>query len=131
MKKQGILNAQLISHIAALGHKDTFMIGDAGMPIPRGVPVVDLALIGGVPTFQQTLDAVLNETVVESYMLAEEIKEKNPETFHYIRECLPEQTFEMLSHALLKSCSDGCKFAVRTGEITPYSNIILTAACAF
>ena len=29
MKKHGILNAQLAGYIAALGHKDTFMIGDA------------------------------------------------------------------------------------------------------
>jgi D-ribose pyranase len=59
MKKRGILNAQLSGYIAALGHKDTFMIGDAGMPIPKGVPIVDLALCGNVPTFIQTMDAVL------------------------------------------------------------------------
>ena len=35
MKKSGILNAQLIRCIAELGHKDLFMIGDAGMPIPK------------------------------------------------------------------------------------------------
>ena len=62
MKKTGILNAQLIGLIAALGHKDTFMVGDAGMPIPAGVPVVDLVLCGGVPTFRQTMDAILEET---------------------------------------------------------------------
>lgn len=76
MKKCGILNAQLAASIAALGHKDTFLIGDAGMPIPKGVPIVDLALCGGVPSFTQVLDAVLEETVVEHYTLAEEIKEK-------------------------------------------------------
>ena len=58
MKKTGILNAQLIGLIAALGHKDTFMVGDAGMPIPAGVPIVDLVLCGGVPTFRQTMDAI-------------------------------------------------------------------------
>ena len=44
MKKRGILNAQLSYLLAALGHKDLFMIGDAGMPIPEGVEVVDLVL---------------------------------------------------------------------------------------
>ena len=44
MKKRGILNAQLSYLIAALGHKDLFMIGDAGMPIPEDVEVVDLVL---------------------------------------------------------------------------------------
>ena len=73
MKKSGILNAQLIGLIAALGHKDTFMIGDAGMPIPKGVEIVDLILCGGVPTFRQVMDAVLDETVVEGYTIANEI----------------------------------------------------------
>ena len=44
MKKQGVLNAQLSGYIAALGHMDTFLIGDAGMPVPPGVPIVDLAV---------------------------------------------------------------------------------------
>lgn len=45
MKKRGILNAQLSYLLAALGHKDLFMIGDAGMPIPEGVEVVDRSCI--------------------------------------------------------------------------------------
>ena len=48
MKKRGIINAQLAGLIAGLGHKDAFMIGDGGMPIPKGVEIVDLALCGGV-----------------------------------------------------------------------------------
>jgi D-ribose pyranase len=78
MKKHGILNAQLAGYIAALGHKDLFMVGDAGMPIPAGVPIVDLVVTAGVPTFVQVLDAILDETVVEGYTLATEIKEHNP-----------------------------------------------------
>ncbi len=131
MKKTGILNAQLISHIAALGHKDTFMIGDAGMPIPKGVPIVDLILCGGVPTFRQVMDAVLAETAVEGYTIAEEIKEYNPELLGYIREKLEGTEEEMISHVELKQMSAQVKFAVRTGEFTPYPNIILRAGVAF
>lgn len=64
MKKFGVINAQLAGYIAGLGHKDQFMIGDSGMPVPAGVPIVDLALCGGVPTFKQAKDAVLKETGV-------------------------------------------------------------------
>ena len=78
MKKTGILNANLSYLIAALGHKDLVMIGDAGMPIPAGVEIVDLALMKGVPTFKQTLEAVLKEMEVEYYFLADEMDEKNP-----------------------------------------------------
>lgn len=131
MKKTGILNAQLISYIAALGHKDTFMIGDAGMPIPKGVPIVDLVLCGGVPTFEQVMDAVLKETEVEYYYLAEEIKEKNPRLLAYIQKSLPEVGSEMIPHVELKEMSKNVKFAIRTGEFTPYPNIIMTAGVAF
>lgn len=131
MKKKGILNVQLSGYIAALGHMDTFMIGDAGMPIPKGIPVVDLALCGGVPTFIQTMDAILEETEVEFYTLAEEIAEKNPVLLTYIREKLSHVKCEMIPHADLKKLSANVKFAVRTGEFTPYPNIILRAGVAF
>ena len=85
MKKFGIINAQLAGYIAGLGHKDQFMIGDGGMPVPPGVPIVDLALCGGVPTFQQVMDAVLKEAEVEFYTLAEEIQDYNLSLIHISR----------------------------------------------
>ena len=131
MKKKGILNAQLAGYIAALGHKDLFMIGDAGMPIPPGVPIVDLVLTAGVPTFEQAMDAILDEAVVEGYTIAEEIVENNPRLLAYIREKLPGVEETMISHTDLKAMSAGVRFAVRTGEFTPYPNIILRAGVAF
>lgn len=131
MKKKGIINAQLAGLIAGLGHKDIFMVADGGMPIPKGVEIVDLALCGGVPTFRQVMDAVLGETEVEFYILAEEIKEKNPQLLAYIQEKLPGVDHEMVSHNALKKQSEHLKFAVRTGEFTPYPNIILRAGVAF
>lgn len=131
MKKRGILNAQLSSHIAALGHMDLFMVGDAGMPIPKGIPIVDLAVCGGVPTFRQVMDAILDETVVEAYTIANEIEEKNPELLSYIQEKLPNAEETRISHTELKAMSANIKFAVRTGEFTPYPNIILRAGVPF
>lgn len=131
MKKRGILNAQLSGLIAALGHMDLFMIGDAGMPIPKGIPIVDLALCGGVPTFIQTMDAVLEEAEVEHYTIAEEIVEKNPELHAYIKEKLPNVECEMIPHADLKKMSANVRFAIRTGEFSPYPNIILRAGVTF
>lgn len=128
MKKAGILNAQLAGYLAGLGHKECFLIGDAGMPVPKGIPIVDLVLCGGVPTFQQVVDAVLNETVVEGYTLA---AEANPAMVAYVRGKLlgiPEQT---VPHDELKRRTENVKFAVRTGEFTPYSNLILQAGVAF
>lgn len=131
MKRAGILHAQLSGLIASLGHKDCFMIGDAGMPIPLGVEIVDLALCGGVPTFRQTLDAILSETVIESYALAEEIHEKNPELLQYMQQKFEGLSCEFIPHVELKKRSALVRFAIRTGEFTPYPNVILTAGVAF
>ena len=131
MKKRGIINAQLAGLLAGLGHKDTFMIGDGGMPIPKGGEIVDLALCGGVPTFRQVMDAILDEAEIEQYTIANEIEEKNPELLAYIREKLPNAEWNMVPHTELKEMSRNVKFAVRTGEFTPYPNIILRAGVAF
>lgn len=131
MKKTGVLNAQLSGCIAALGHKDLFMIGDAGMPIPAGVTVIDLAVCKGVPTFCQVMNAVLEEAAVEGCFLADEICEKNPELHTYIKEKLGNVAYEYMPHDDLKKLSARAKFAVRTGEFTPYPNVILQAGVVF
>ena len=131
MKKRGIINAQLAGLLAGLGHKDLFMVADGGMPVPKGVEIVDLALCGGVPTFRQVMDAVLDEVQVEGYTLAEEIVENNPELLSYIKEKLDGVESEMISHEELKKRSAGLKFVIRTGEFTPYPNIVLRAGVAF
>lgn len=131
MKKHGILNAQLAGLVAGLGHKDLFMIADAGMPIPKGVPIVDLALTGGVPTFRQVMDAVLEEVCVEGYILAEEIDKSNPTLLEYIVNKLPDLPCEKIPHEELKKRSSELKFAIRTGEFSPYPNIFLRAGVVF
>lgn len=131
MKKTGILHAELMKQIASLGHMELFLIGDAGMPIPKGVEIIDLALCGGVPAFEQVLDAVLNETVVEYYYLAEEISDHNQRLLTYIQKSLPGVTCEMLPHSELKQLTQRCKFAIRTGEFSPYPNVVLRAGVAF
>ena len=120
MKKRGVLHAELSRCIAALGHKDLFMIGDAGMPIPPGVEVIDLAVTAGVPTFRQVLDAVLTEAEVEGYYLADEIRTNNEELHAYLQQKLKDVPAEYMPHDALKAFSAKAKFAIRTGEFSPY-----------
>ena len=65
MKKAGILNRHLAGALAELGHGDGVLVCDAGMPIPDGPRVVDLAFRAGVPSFEEVLDGLLAELVVE------------------------------------------------------------------
>ena len=131
MKKSGILNAQLIRCIAELGHKDLGVRSGSVVSGMKGVEIVDLVVCGGVPTFKQVMDAVLAETEVEAYTIANEIEEKNPELLAYIQQNLPEAEESRIDHVDLKKMSAQCKFAIRTGEFTPYPNIILRAGVAF
>ena len=65
MKKHGILNRHLAGALAELGHGDGVLVCDAGMPIPDGPRVVDLAFRAGVPSFAEVLEGLLEELVVE------------------------------------------------------------------
>jgi ABC-type ribose transport system, auxiliary component len=78
MKKTPLLNVALSRLIASLGHGDTVVIGDAGLPVPPGVELIDLALTHGIPDFVSTLKVVLSEMQVESHVLAHEILDKKP-----------------------------------------------------
>ncbi|OBZ32889.1 D-ribose pyranase [Megasphaera sp. DISK 18] len=131
MKKKGIIHGQLAGALAALGHKDRFLLCDAGMPIPSGVPIIDLAVVGGVPTFRQVFDAIMDEIVVEKYVLAEEIKETNPVILEHLRDILKGAEEDFIPHVDLKKESEHVKFAVRTGEFSYYPNVILQAGVCF
>ena len=133
MKKSGILNSDISRVLSYMGHTDTIAIGDCGLPIPDEVERIDLALAFGVPTFMQTLEIVAGDMKVEKIILAEEIKTQNPEVLRQVEELFAgaEIEVEFVSHTELKEKTWDCKAVIRTGEITPYANIILQSGCIF
>jgi D-ribose pyranase len=132
MKKTALLNAELSQVIAGMGHTDTLVIGDAGLPVPKGVPVVDLALRQGVPGFIETLETVLAELEVEGGVVTNELRDTSP-TMHKVLIDLwaKRAPLEHTSHDEFKAMSQNAKAVVRTGEFTPFSNIILTAGVVY
>lgn len=131
MKKSGILNPQLMNTIASLGHTDTLCIADAGLPIPEQSHRIDLCLVKGIPGFLETLDAVLQETEIESVILAAEVKNQNPGLFSKIKSILGEKIIQFVSHEEFKQQLPLTKGIVRTGECTPYANILLVSGVNF
>ena len=89
MKKTTLIHPELSYTIATLGHLDTLVIADAGLPIPEGTVRIDLALTKGVPGAVQTLQVVLDEMEVEKVILAEEVKDRNPQFLAHVQELLP------------------------------------------
>lgn len=135
MKKTGILNSDISRVLSYMGHMDLICIGDCGLPIPDDVERIDLALTFGVPTFMQVLEEISKDMVIESYIVAEEIKEKNKDQYENIKNIMRTQEKlqeeQCVSHEQFKKMMQRCKAVIRTGETTPYSNIILQAGCIF
>ncbi|MER6953873.1 MULTISPECIES: D-ribose pyranase [unclassified Streptomyces] len=129
MKKAGILNRHLAGALAALGHGDGVLVCDAGMPIPDGPRVVDLAFLAGVPSFAEVVEGLLTELVVEGATAAEEIRDANPAAAALLEEHFPGLGF--VSHEELKRLSAGARLVVRTGEARPYANVLLRCGVFF
>ena len=139
MKKTTILNAQLSRCIAELGHTDSLTICDAGLPIPDVLERIDLALTKGIPSFLDTLFATTSEMFVERVVIAEEIKQKNPQILtallaHFAQ--LEQQqgnqiVVEYVLHENFKKLSQDSRAIVRSGECSPYANVILYSGVPF
>ena len=128
MKRGGIINARLAGEIARLGHTDLVVVCDAGLPIPPGPAVADLAFRLGVPSFETVLSGLLEELVVEGATAAEETRE-SPEVARVLHDLLPD--LGLVPHHELKRMTANAKLVVRTGEDTPYANVILRCGVPF
>ena len=131
MKKTTLLQSELSYIIATLGHLDTLVIADAGLPIPAETVRIDLALTQGVPGATQTLKVVLEEMKVEKVILAEEAKDRNPKFLRDVQELLPEVPVQFVTHSEFKTRTASARAVVRTGEFTPYANVILVSGVVF
>jgi D-ribose pyranase len=133
MKKKGILNADLSRIVAQMGHTDKLVICDCGLPIPRKSDLVDLALTSNIPRFIDTLKIVLEELQVEEAIVANEIMDSAGELFKQIESLLPGLNIRKVSHEQFKEYtrSESNVSFVRTGETTPYANIILISGVTF
>lgn len=127
MKRGGLLHAELSGLVAAMGHGDLLVIGDAGLPVPAGVRVIDLAVTAGVPGLFDVLDAVLGELVVERSAIATEAAPGLAQDF-----CAREiGAMETVPHDEFKRLTRQARAVVRTGECTPYANVCLWSGVAF
>jgi D-ribose pyranase len=132
MKKHGILNSEIAKVLADLGHMDKIAIGDAGLPVPDGVKKIDLALTLSEPSFLSVLKVVLSDMKVEKVILAEEIKQQNAVQLAAVEAALTEdEVVTYVSHEDFKRQLKDVKAVIRTGEATPYSNIILQSGVLF
>jgi D-ribose pyranase len=133
MKKTGTLNAKLSYVIASMGHTDKLVICDSGLPLDHDKEIVDLALSTNIPRFIDTLRVVLEELKVESAIIADEMEKVNPLIHKEIAALLPGVEIRKVPHERFKELTNGTGNVtfVRTGEATPYANIILISGVTF
>ena len=129
MRKGGIINARLACSLARLGHTDRLVVCDAGLPIPSGPEVVDLAFRFGVPSLEVVLSGLLEELVIEGATAAEEIRDRNPRMHELLDTSFRE--LELVPHEELKRATSAARLVVRTGEATPFSNVVLRCGVPF
>jgi D-ribose pyranase len=131
MKRTTLLHAELSEVIARLGHGDLLVIGDAGLPIPDGPRRIDLAVSANVPRFADVLAAVLSEMQVESALIADEFASASAAIHAELMRQLRHTPVSAVSHQQLKAMTREARAVVRTGEFSPYANVILRAGVVF
>ncbi|WCM89124.1 D-ribose pyranase [Acidovorax sp. NCPPB 3576] len=129
MKRRALLHAELSHAIACMGHGDMLVIGDAGLPIPPGPRRIDLAVTAGIPAVDEVLCAVLSELQVERAIVASEAVERAEGALP--NWCLLPVVPDTVPHEEFKRLCQQARVMVRTGECTPYANVILVAGVTF
>jgi len=138
MKKTALINADLSYLVASLGHFDEITICDAGLPIPNETVRIDLALTHGVPTFIDTVRVILTEMQITGVLLADQFKHVSPDLHQALIDLVEQEKvggnsiqLSYISHDAFKERTHNSKAVVRTGECTPYANVIFQAGVTF
>ncbi|MEQ6390284.1 D-ribose pyranase [Bacillaceae bacterium S4-13-58] len=129
MKLNGILNSDIAKVLADLGHTDKIVIADCGLPIPPHVKKIDLAIKMGIPAFRDILEVLLDEMAIEKVTIAQEMQTHNSKLYQHIYTSFDQ--VEETSHKKFKELTKQTVAVIRTGEATPYANIILHAGVIF
>jgi D-ribose pyranase len=116
-----------------MGHTDRLVVCDSGLPIPRGADVVNLALTKNIPRFLETVRVLMEEMKVERAYIAAELRTQGNGMYEQLRQLLPGVEICEVSHEQLKRLSGEGRIVafVRTGEATPFANVILESGVTF
>ena len=117
--------------IAGLGHTDTIVITDGGLSIPANLQRIDLAVSAGVPSFLDVMRAVLGEMQISGAIIASELVEHSPLFHAQVVKLLNGMLLSEIPHSAFLQQMSTARAAVRTGEFTPFANIILVSEVIF
>lgn len=129
MLRSGILNPQINTLLAHFRHTNIIVITDRGFPFFPRIETVDISLVDGLPTVMDVLKAVAAGCVIGHAWMAEEFLRVNgSDASTSYREVLPGAEIRFEPHGDFKRRVPEAIGLIRTGDITPYANIILESA---
>lgn len=120
-----LLNAELAHIVRSLGHTDMLVISDMGFPMPELRYNLDLALTPGVPTVPDVLNALAMDFSFDRIIIAAEARRAVPERVKHLETSYGVKLQDAQSHVAFKYMAGRCKAGVRTGDPTPFGNVIL------
>ncbi|MBP6507368.1 MAG: D-ribose pyranase [Opitutaceae bacterium] len=128
MLRTGILNPHVLALLARIRHTNTLVIADRGFPFWPQIETVDLALVDDVPTVLQVYDALAANFVIGHVWAAREFKAHNSaaKLAALQKRTGAKLTFE--AHLAFKKRVPHAIGLIRTGDTTPYGNLILESA---
>lgn len=127
MKRGGILHPGISHLLASTGHTDYLTVCDRGFPVPIGPERIDLALVDGIPTVIDVLSAIHTEFVIDRIVVAEEAGTASPAYVEELRELIAPVPVVTMPHLELKHLSQDARATIRTGDVTPYANILIVS----
>jgi len=147
-KPEGILNPKISELVSRMGHGDRLTVTDRGFPLPlnNDVTVADVSVGANLPGVVEVVDTILKELEIEEVIIAEETEEISPEIHEQFMDIvgdldnkgndieitvIPHQEFKHLVLRGAEEKKEEMKGMVRTGELTPYANIMLVSGVTF
>jgi D-ribose pyranase len=129
MLKSGILNPALASLLCRFRHTNWLVIADRGFPFWPQLETVDISLTDDIPTVRQVLAALReNYNIGAAIMAAEFSRENAPGMLKDYQALLSGAKIKFVPHTEFKKRTPSAIGLIRTGDTTPYGNILVQSS---
>ncbi len=126
MLQTGILNPHVLDLVARIRHTNTLVISDWAFPYWPQIETVDISLTHGIPTVLDVLDLLTPVFKIGRIWQAEEFMSHNtPEKIERFEKSFGGIPVTREAHVDFKKRVPLAIGLIRTGDPTPYGNIII------
>jgi D-ribose pyranase len=126
MLQSGILNPHVLDLVARIRHTNTLVIADWAFPFWPQIETVDISLTQGIPTVIDVLDVLTPVFKIGRIWQAEEFLATNkPETIARFNQSFGDIPVTREAHVEFKKRVPLAIGLIRTGDPTPYGNVIV------